>query len=324
MKNLGIDQTTAWLFSFFLTCMVFSGLYMLGKTIAKDPKAMKFEQLSEQGLSSSSQEEQAPEEVSPSSKPEQKKQAAQEGTAAPLNQEPAKEGPMLGQLAPWSYRGRTGPDHWGRLADAYLDCQLGREQSPIDLNSPIRSRELRPIKHAYRKSHIRLFNDGNTIRAEYEQGSRLFFKELEYKLTQLVFHIPSEHTLDGIPFDMELHLMHRNSKGENLILAIFIEEGNKSQAEFKKFWHTLPRKKSSYGAQVVVNAANFFPRDRIYFSYMGSLSSPPCSENVQWVLFRQSIKVSGKHIDEFISIFRNNARPIQGINKRSIYVSTNR
>ena len=314
MKKIGIDQTSAWLFAIFLSCASFASIYFLLDMLATDPSQRMLEEIANmESLEQIDEGDASPEEEA-SIQPEER--------LPPENN--LAESKNLGGVTPWSYRGRSGPDFWGSLSDDYMDCQIGREQSPIDINNPIRSGELKNLVFYYKPSSVTIINDGHSISGSFSPGNYLEYQGNSFSLVSFSLHLPSEHTVDGIPFDMEMQFVHRSGDGKSLNLGIFIEEGNRPNKFLSGLWKGMPKKPQQSGGEVRLDLMKILPKNHKYYAYKGSQTTPPCREGVEWLLLVQTIKVSSKQIDEFIEIYRNNSRPIQAINKRSVFVSSNR
>lgn len=221
----------------------------------------------------------------------------------------------------WSYSGNTGPEHWGELQPAFRACQLGLEQTPIDLTSATRG-DAGPVAIDYRPQPLRIVNNGHTIQVNAEPGSNCTIGGTRYELAQFHFHHPSEHLLAGRPFDMECHFVHRASSGALAVVGMFMKPGARNEA-FAPVFDAMPR---SQGPEVrppaTINPAAMLPRTGGYFRYMGSLTTPPCSEGLRWTVYREPVEVSPDQIRQFAALFPNNARPVQRLNRRFV-IETN-
>ncbi len=223
--------------------------------------------------------------------------------------------------ASWGYEGNNGPEHWGSLAPEYATCQSGVSQSPIDLTDNTQAQR-HDLEFHYAPSPLEVFHNGHTLHIDYAPGSRLITGDQEYELLQFHFHHLSEHTIDGVPADMELHLVHRDTRGQLAVVGIFLTEG--PQNEFlQRLWRNLPRQA---GQKRLVegdtgNITDMLPAEQAYFSYTGSLTTPPCTENINWFVFRSPVAVSAEQIAQFAELFPNNARPTQPLQGRTVYFS---
>lgn len=226
------------------------------------------------------------------------------------------------RITDWSYRGEKGPDNWGSLSPAFTLCEDGRAQSPIDL-VPLHQSRLPPLRFHYRTTPLKIRNDGFTIRMDFTPGSYLHIGARQYQLKELGFRTPSEHTVDGRHADMEIQLLHLDSAGNTVMLAIPVTAGIRHNAMLERIWEYLPAGKGTgrHYRQVGVNPVFFLPTMRDYFRYNGSLTDPPCSENVTWFVLQKPVEVPGHLIDRLLRIMGKNSRPVQKINGRSVLTS---
>ena len=225
--------------------------------------------------------------------------------------------------AHWAYEGALGPTHWGEEDPRAASCQIGDEQSPIDIH-PSRLMQvdwLTPITLKYKADKdVELVNNGHTFQVNYDQGSRMTFLGKEYELVQFHWHTPSEHTINGQPAAMELHLVHAtpDSFKRLAVLGILITEGADNPT-MAKFWSQIPEKEGPPAkTKIEVNATDLIPKNTRYYNYDGSLTTPPCSQGVQWILLKDPITASRAQIEKFRGLFHENARPVQPIKDRFI------
>lgn len=217
----------------------------------------------------------------------------------------------------WTYEGEHGPEHWGNMTGEYAACGQGKSQSPIDI-AGAQDEAMPDIGFAYKTSKINILNNGHTIQVNYDEGSSITLDGVTYNLLQFHFHDPSEHTVAGKPFAMELHLVHKNAKGELAVVGVLIEEG-KENAAFNAVWKNLPKKADEKIALAgPVSANDLLPKGRAYYRYPGSLTTPPCSEGVSWLVLKEPIQLSAAQIMAFKEIIHENARPVQPLGKRSV------
>jgi carbonic anhydrase len=218
----------------------------------------------------------------------------------------------------WGYEGAGGPEHWGDLKDAYETCGEGMAQSPIDLKQGVGA-ELKAIQTDYKSTPLKIVNNGHTIQVNYETPSSYVIDGKTYKLLQFHFHTPSEHTVEGEFHEMELHLVHQNDQGQLAVLGVFMEQGKKNSV-IEKIWDHMPTEINSEKtvSGVTVNAANLLPEEKSYYHYYGSLTTPPCSEGVNWTVLKSPISVSKKQVKAFADLIGDNNRPVQPLNSRFI------
>ncbi|MEJ2374762.1 MAG: carbonic anhydrase [Pseudolabrys sp.] len=222
---------------------------------------------------------------------------------------------------PWGYEGAHGPDHWGEIDAASKVCGAGTQQSPIDIEHPIKA-QLPPIKIAWHDRCKTIVNNGHTIQLDVVPGSTLAMGNDAYALVQFNFHHPSEHTIAGKTYPMEAHFVHRNDDGTLAVLAVMLKAGS-SNTVFKKIVETMPRQAGpAVAADKAIDPHALLPSERGYYRYAGSLTTPPCSEVVNWVLLREPIVVAQADIDAFAKVFPMNARPVQNLDRRFVLMSS--
>jgi carbonic anhydrase len=226
-----------------------------------------------------------------------------------------------GKAAHWSYAGNTGPEHWGELQPDFKVCQLGLEQTPIDLNANTRGDAGAAVLD-YKPQPLRIVNNGHTIQVNADPGSSCTIGGTRYELAQFHFHHPSEHLLAGRPFDMECHFVHRSGNGALAVVGVFIKAGARNPALAPVFEAMPAAAGPEVRAQATIDPAAMLPREGGYFRYMGSLTTPPCSEGLTWTVFKQPVEASSDQIRQFAALFPNNARPVQRTNRRFV-IETN-
>lgn len=217
----------------------------------------------------------------------------------------------------WNYDGENGPGHWGSLKPEYEACTVGHEQSPVDIHSKYKDTTLNKVVFSYRTTRTHLFNDGHTIQAKYEPGSFIRMGDAQYDLLYFDFHAPSEHTIDGQHFDLEMQLVHKNKDGEVAVVSLLIEEGDENQA-LAHMWAHLPEYPDQKLPDSSFSAIQVLPKRQHYYTYRGSLTTPPCTENVRWMVMETPIQMSKSQIQSFIRIFDGNSRPVQPLYQRQI------
>lgn len=217
--------------------------------------------------------------------------------------------------AHWSYDGATGPEHWGELAPEFKVCQLGGQQTPINLVHATHGAAEAP-GFAYRAFPLSLVNNGHTVQANAAPGSFLTLDGVRYELKQFHLHHPSEHRVDGRAFDMELHLVHASAEGALAVVGVFIAAGAHNPVLEPVLGHLPASEGGTAEAGVSFDPAGVLPASRESFRYTGSLTTPPCSEGLAWTVFREPVTASPAQIAAFAALFPNNARPIQKINDR--------
>jgi carbonic anhydrase len=223
-----------------------------------------------------------------------------------------------GKHGSWGYKGSTGPAHWGDLKPQFSVCKTGKKQSPIDLNQTFKAGRT-DFDLDYQVTELDLINNGHTIKVSYPDGNYFQIAGQEYKLLQFHYHAPSEHTVNGRFYDMEIHFVHQNASGSLAVIGVFIDEGPENLA-LREIWEYLPKRsgRTKKVAQEIINARDLIPEHSGYYRYMGSLTTPPCSEGVNWFVMKQPIYASKAQLDKFRSIMEGNNRPTQPVNQRLI------
>jgi carbonic anhydrase len=227
------------------------------------------------------------------------------------------------QTANWSYFGKTGPLVWGKLDPAYRACSQGHEQSPIDLRGAHLNKALQPIKFHYIAGPITLVNDGHTIVARVNPGSYIEANGLRYDLVEFDFRHPSEEAVNGRLSDMEVQLLHRGADGKLAVVDVrLMENPGKPNATLATLWEHLPKTAgASEKIEEMVNPGGLLPADRSYWTYTGSLTTPPCTEGVRWFVFEQELSLDRDQLRAFAALFRMNTRGLQDPHKRRIEAS---
>jgi carbonic anhydrase len=220
----------------------------------------------------------------------------------------------------WGYHGQVGPQHWATLDRNNLLCGLGRFQSPIDIrNEQVRGAGLEPIHFDYRSVPLKVVDNGHTVQLKYDPGSFIGIGARRYELKQVHFHMPSEERIDGRAYPMVAHLVHRNDAGGIAVVAVLLVEGA-ANALFETILDYVPPEPGVERTALLrpVNASALLPPQKRYFTFMGSLTTPPCSEGVIWIVMQQPVEVSHEQLARFSRLYSDNARPPQPVNGRLI------
>lgn len=221
-----------------------------------------------------------------------------------------------GKSAPhWAYEGAGAPGNWGDLEANFKVCKLGLEQTPIDLTNGIKG-DTGTVAFDYKPIPLRIVNNGHTIQVNADSGCGCSIGGTRYELLQFHFHHPSEHLLAGKAFDLECHFVHKSGDGALAVVGIFIRPGAPNAA-LKAVFDKMPK---TEGPELrtgdSMDPAALLPKAGGYFRYMGSLTTPPCSEGLTWTVYREPVEASADQIRQFAALFANNARPVQKRNRR--------
>jgi carbonic anhydrase len=220
----------------------------------------------------------------------------------------------------WSYEGTTGPDKWGSLDTASGACSTGNQESPVDIIGSI-SAQLPPLNIDWRKQPDTIVNNGHTIQLNFAEGGTLNVGDDNYTLTQFHFHHPSEHLVTGKAFAMEAHFVHAAAAGGLAVVAVLIASGTANPV-FNKIVSTMPAAEGPpVPADPAIDPRGLLPARRTYYRYEGSLTTPPCSETVDWLVLADQIEAAETDIAQFAKLYPMNARPVQSRNRRFILSS---
>ncbi|MBB4845274.1 carbonic anhydrase [Paucibacter oligotrophus] len=221
----------------------------------------------------------------------------------------------------WGYTGEGAPERWAALNPEFSTCAIGTRQSPIDIREGIKV-DLEKIQFDYRPSGFAVLDNGHTVQVNVAPGNSLQIMGRRFELLQFHFHRPSEERINGRQFDMVAHLVHKDADGKLAVVAVLLERG-RDQPLIQTIWNNLPLEKmEALPAQVSIDLNQLLPEDRAYYTYMGSLTTPPCSEGVLWMVLRQPVQLSMNQISIFSRLYPMNARPIQSGSGRLIKESS--
>ena len=213
----------------------------------------------------------------------------------------------------WGYEGDKGPEHWG---DAFPVCGKGKKQSPLNIIGPFeKSKETLSVD--YKEGPLKMLNNGHTIQVNIEPGSTLTIGKESFELLQFHFHRPSEEQVDGKNASMVAHFVHKSKEGKLAVIGVMLNEG-KDSAAIKTLWANLPPKEGEefLPAKVTFNPSSMLPKDMGFYNYEGSLTTPPCTEGVQFYILKAPVDISKQQLAKFP--FKLNARPVQALNGRKI------
>jgi carbonic anhydrase len=222
----------------------------------------------------------------------------------------------------WAYQGKGGPANWGELNPEFQTCRIGKMQTPVDLTAATADQVSDvngTLTTEYQSVPLKIVNNGHTIQVNVAPGNFMIAGGKRFELRQFHFHTPSEHTVDGKTYPMEVHLVHKDADGKLGVLGVFLQTGTTSPA-LQSIWNNLPktlnRELQVQGATFDLNA--LLPAGTDLYTYNGSLTTPPCSEGVQWFVLAQPIEISAQNVKQFVKLLGHNARPVQPLNGRTI------
>jgi carbonic anhydrase len=217
----------------------------------------------------------------------------------------------------WDYEGPAGPSEWARLNPEFAACATGTRQSPIDIRDGIKV-ELDPVQFDYKPSAFSVIDNGHTVQVDVAPGNWIEVMGRRWQLVQFHFPRPSEERIDGKPFDRVAHLVHKDAEGRIAVVAVLLQSGS-AQPVVQAVWNNLPLEKGQpLAARAPLDLNALLPEQRGYYTYMGSLTTPPCSEGVLWMVMKQPVGISPEQIGIFARLYPMNARPVQGAAGRLI------
>lgn len=215
-----------------------------------------------------------------------------------------------------------GPNAWGTI-EGYETCGTGQKQSPIDLNRAYRA-DISKIIFNYKEAALNVVNNGHTIQVNVDNGSTISIGKETYRLLQFHFHSPSEHTRYGYAYPMEVHFVHVNNAGTLAVVGVFIKQGRANEV-IEAIWKLAPHEAGTVTSSETIKQRRLlggYDTGEEYFNYHGSLTTPPCTENVRWHVLDDAIEASAEQIEHFKHLLHegHNARPVQELNGRKVLV----
>jgi len=239
-------------------------------------------------------------------------------------------GSVNARPAEWGYQGALGPSKWSELAPAYTACSASKQQSPVDLSQTSSENGVpwtlnyKPsaLKIAHHEHVTDILDNGHTIQVTVDEGSSLVTGQGTYQLKQFHFHTPSEHTVGGKPFPMEAHFVHQSSAGGFAVVSVLFNEGEANQ-NLATLIANFPQKKgdSHFLPEVRLDLRTHLPASNAAYYYSGSFTTPPCTENVEWLVFQTPLTASAAQLEAFAGRLNHNNRPVQPMNERSVATS---
>ncbi|MCI5166595.1 MAG: carbonic anhydrase family protein [Candidatus Electrothrix sp. GM3_4] len=218
----------------------------------------------------------------------------------------------------WGYTGEGAPEHWGSLNPAYALCSVGVNQSPINMTDLVES-ELEPISFNYTGLVTEVVHNGHAIQADYTAGSTMTVNGKIFSLKQFHFHTPSENLINGEQFPMEAHFVHADTDGNLAVIAVMYNIGEEND-ELKKIWQQMPAEAGQRtGMASQVRADQLMPENKEYYRFNGSLTTPPCTEGVLWMVMKNPVQVSEAQVKQLAKVLKHpNNRPVQPVNARPV------
>lgn len=229
-------------------------------------------------------------------------------------------GAPAGADSKWSYAGKSGPDRWAKLDKDFALCAEGVAQSPVDIpDAKVRKGDFPSMLFHYQAAPLSIDLEPHTISVKFAPGSAMTIESGRFDLQELEFRRPAEHKVDGKSHELEVLLIHRTKDAKSAILVIPFNRG-KENAAIKKILDNLPAAKGKTNTVqgVTINAVEVLPDNKDYYAYAGSMDTPPCTENVEWFIFKRPSTLSADQLARIAKLYPPNARPTQPINGRDI------
>ncbi len=234
---------------------------------------------------------------------------------------PVKQDKKGNAQTPWAYQGKEGPASWGKLSPDYATCDAGRNQSPVNVDQTIHA-ALKELKTLQKFPGKDIVNNGHTVQVNFKEGNMIVLDNAPFQMKQVHFHAPSENTIKGKSYPLEAHFVHANAKGELTVIGVMFEEGTPSEA-LERLWQQIPKEVDKpVPLKSRVLPSELIPQKRTYYRFSGSLTTPPCSEGVRWILMKTPMTVSKEQIEAFKqAVQHSNSRPVQSLNGRTVLES---
>ena len=218
----------------------------------------------------------------------------------------------------WGYKGQEKPENWGKLSPEYSTCENGKNQSPINIDHVLKTQH-ENLTFSFETDKQEIVNNGHTIQVNVTGNNQLILDEQIFTLQQFHFHTPSENTIKGKHYPMEAHFVYKNKAGELTVVALMFNNGE-ANPEIAKAWQQMPAEVNN---KIILDKAvdinTLFPKKLDYYRFSGSLTTPPCTEGVRWIVLEQAVTASDEQIQKFHStMHHDNNRPVQPLNGRVI------
>jgi carbonic anhydrase len=303
-----VDQALAWIIAIVVSAVMASGLYFAMSMTA----SARQEALLAAGATPSPT-------ASPTHDARQDAHKIKDHDSPGSSESPSDPTPRINaaKLASWGYQGSVGPRYWARLDSTYKECGTLRGQSPVDLDNTRLDPKLKTLLFSYKPVDLTFTLKGQEVLATVSDGTFVEIEGDRYNLHSITLHTPSEHTLQSVPYEMEVQLHHRSAAGDLATIAIFVAAGRRNE-DYELLLASIPRGDDDERQVTAFPLLQLLPKKRTYFHYVGSMSRPPCTPDVSWYIFTQSVEAASKDIEKLVKLVVNNSRPQQKLSGRTV------
>jgi len=219
----------------------------------------------------------------------------------------------------WSHhKGPNGPENWKNLCEGFAECG-GKKQSPIDINTQNveKATGLKAPEFHFGKTKTDIINNGHTVQFNVDKGNMVKLNGKDYELLQFHYHALSEHTINGKHAPLEVHFVLKHSDNDLAVIGVLFKEGQENEL-FKRFLDKFPTEKGTYKSDDTIDLMSLLPKDKSYYYYNGSLTTPPCTQIVSWYVLKEPMEASKEQIEKFSKILDQNYRPVMPLNGRKV------
>ncbi|MCL2831217.1 MAG: carbonic anhydrase [Betaproteobacteria bacterium] len=239
--------------------------------------------------------------------------------ALPAQAADAGHAHSAGEPPHWGYEGEGAPEHWGKLSPEFSMCAAGVNQTPVNIEGALKA-GLTPLELHYKNGPQTIVNNGHTVQVNVSGGNLLKLDGKPFELQQFHFHTPSENHVGGKSFPLEAHFVYKGTEGELAVLALMFEEAKTGNKQLDEAWKAMPKEKGEPAPlKKEVDIQALLPKHLAYYRFSGSLTTPPCTEGVRWLVLKESASISREQVEQFsAAVHHHNNRPLQPLHGRII------
>lgn len=310
LKFKGFDQITAWVGGIGISALVFTGIWYTGKNIAKNIAKSEEARLEEakkdlEKLAKSQQLEDA------------KRLESADVSHSDKSTDHLQSGRPLSNEDTWGYNGNLAPWYWASINEKWANCGSKINQSPIDISGSKLDERLKTLKFNYQHGEIKLTIRNNTVQGDIQSGSFLEWDGERFDLTRVFFRTPSEHRVNGLPWEMEIQFEHKSARDQVIMTSLLVTPG-KSAEIIAEIAGNLPRFRDDTKDFSRINWKDLLPKKKTYWKYTGSTTMPPCDPNITWIVMTEPVTTKSTDIDKFVKLQKSNVRPVFSLGKRPL------